>query len=155
MKTVFTYTLWDELNASPTEPMPAAKRRHQLTRMWGGLAALETSAEPSTDDWRVCSDAVNLMETLVEMGRVQDPDGLIADCAKALADAGQRYQRGLPLRLDGAGIKSLRSVLEDYADVLEQLPERTMVACHRRTERRIFGIASGRSRPHDVRIVTI
>ena len=151
----FTYTLWDELNASPTQAMPAEKRLHQLTRMWGGLAALETSEQPSVDDWRVCSDAVNLMETLVDMGHVQDPDGLVADCAKALADAGQRFQRGQGLRLDGAGIRALRGVLEDYAAVLEQLPHRTMVACHRRTERRIFGIVSGRSRPHDVRIVTI
>lgn len=156
MKPRFTYTLWDELAASPDEPMPAEKRLHQLTRMWGGLAALETSSQPTVDDWRVCSDAVNLMETLVEMGAVSDPDDLIADCAKGLADAGQRYQRGLGLRLDGAGIKALRSVLEDYATVVEQLSHRTMVSCHRKTERRIFGIVSGRSQqPHDVRIVTI
>ena len=155
MRPRFTYTLWDELNASPDQPMPAEKRVHQLTRMWGGLAALETSSQPSVDDWRVCSDAVNLMETLVDMGQVQDPDGLVADCAKGLADAGARFQRGQGLRLDGAGIQALRAVLEDYAAVLDQLPHRTMVTCHRLTERRIFGIASGRSRPHDVRIVTI
>lgn len=155
MRPRFTYTLWDELNASPDQPMPAEKRLHQLTRMWGGLAALETSSQPTVDDWRVCSDAVNLMETLVEMAEVKDPDELVADCAKALAEAGQRYQRGQGLRLDGAGIRSLRAVLEDYAAALEQLPHRTMVACHRKTERRIYGIVSGRSRPHDVRIVTI
>lgn len=155
MKARFTYTLLDQLAASPTQPMPAPKRQHQLTRMWGGLASLETSSQPTVDDWRVCSDAVNLMETLVEMGQVQDPDGLVADCAKSLADAGVRFQQGQALRLDGAGIQALRAVLEDYAAVLEQLSHRTMVTCHRLTERRIFGIASGRSRPHDVRIVTI
>lgn len=151
----YTYTLWDELNADPVQPMPADKRTHQLTRMWGGLVALETAATPTVDDWRVCSDAVNLMETLVDMGEAQDPQGLVEDCVKALADAGRRYQSGQGLHLDGVGLRSLRHVLEDYAEALSELPHRTMVRCHRRTERRIFGIASGKKQPHDVHIVSI
>lgn len=150
-----TYTLWDELTADPVEPMPADKRTHQLNRMWGGLAALETSPEPTVDDWRVCSDAANLMETLVDMGEMQDPDGLVDDCVKALADAGRRYQQGQALRLDGAGIRALRGVLEDYAEALAALPHRTMVRCHRRTERRIFGIVKGKKQPQDICIVSI
>jgi len=151
----YTYTLWDELNADPVEPMPADKRTHQLTRMWGGLAALETSATPTVDDWRVCSDAANLMETLVDMGEAQDPDGLVEDCVKALANAGRRYQDGQALRLDGVGLHALRSVLEDYAEALAALPHRVMVRCHRRTERRILDIVKGKKQPHDVHIVSI
>ena len=60
-----TYTVFDELLASPTEPMPQAYRTHQLTRMYEGLHSLETADQPSTDDWRVVSDAVNMLETLV------------------------------------------------------------------------------------------
>ena len=82
------YTLLHELLASPTEPLPAAHQMHQLTRMWLGLAALETAAAPSTDDWRVCSDAINLMETLVlEMRAADDRHGLLADAVAALAKA--------------------------------------------------------------------
>jgi len=44
------YTLLHELLASPTEPLPAAHQMHQLTRMWLGLAALETAAAPCTDE---------------------------------------------------------------------------------------------------------
>ena len=82
------YTLLHELLASPTEPLPAAHQMHQLTKMWLGLAALETAAAPCTDDWRVCSDAINLMETLVlEMRAADDRHGLLADAVAALAKA--------------------------------------------------------------------
>jgi hypothetical protein len=37
-------------------------------RMHQGLDAMEKAPEPSTDDWRVVSDAVNIMETLVTSG---------------------------------------------------------------------------------------
>ena len=75
-----TYTVLDELMASPTQPMPLEYRTHQLTRMYEGLHALETAEEPSTEDWRVVSDAVNMLETLVvEMKVCDDDSGLLAD----------------------------------------------------------------------------
>jgi hypothetical protein len=152
---IYRYTLLDVLQASATEPMSASSRLHQLTRMYGGLHALETAPEPTTDDWRVCSDAVNLMETLVEMKVVEDGSGLLMDAITALANAGRRHREGHSLRLDAPGIKAVRSVLEDYASVLEQLPARTMLQAHRLTEKRIHDILQGRKRPHDVEIMKI
>lgn len=152
---VYRYSLWDVLHASPTEPMSPAARLHQLTRMYEGLHALETAPQPSTDDWRVCSDAVNLMETLVEMGAVQDASGLLMDAITALANAGRRHQEGHAIRLDAPGINAVRAVLEDYASVLEQAPARTMIQAHRLTEKRIHDILLGRKRPHDVEIMKI
>lgn len=145
-----TYTMWDAMLASPTEPMSEKQRRHQLTRMWSGLAALETSTEPTKDDWAVCSDAVNLMETLIEGGRVDDNNNLLFDAIRALAEAGQRSFAGKPIRLDGAGIQAVRAILEDYAMVLESLPARTMIHCHRLTEKRLHGILKGYKQAHDV-----
>jgi uncharacterized protein YyaL (SSP411 family) len=147
-----TYTMWDAMLASPTEPMTEAKRRHQLTRMWQGLAALETSAEPTRDDWAVCSDAVNLMETLIEGGRVEDTNNLLFDAIRALAEAGERSFAGKTIRLNGAGIQALRALLEDYAMVLESLPARTMIHCHRVTEKRLRAILDGKPKPHDVQL---
>jgi hypothetical protein len=152
---IYRYTLLDILQASATEPLPAAHRLHQLTRMYEGIHALETAPAPSTDDWRVCSDAVNLMETLVEMGAVEDSSGLLMDAITALALAGKRHQAGHALRLDAPGIKAVRFVLADYAAVLEQLPARTMLQAHRLTEKRIHDILQGRKRPHDVEIMNI
>lgn len=152
---VYTYTYWDELLASPTEPMPLDSRTHQLTRMWGGLAAIETAATPTTDDWRVCSDCVNLMETLVAEEEVQDDSGLLMDAITALALAGRRSLAGGNIRLDAPGIQAVRAVLEDYASALQHLSHRTMVRCHRLTERRIHLILRGKRQPHDVEVMSL
>jgi len=152
---VFTYTLWDEMLASPTEPMPIDSRTHQLTRMWQGLVALELADTPSTDDWRVLSDAVNLMETLVAQGEVRDDSGLLQDAITALAMAGRRSLAGGNIRLDARGIQAVRAVLEDYASAVEQLSHRTMVRCHRLTERRIHDILNGKRKPHDVEVMAL
>jgi uncharacterized protein YyaL (SSP411 family) len=150
-----TYTQLDLMLASPTEPMPLDKRTHQLTRMWGGLAAIERAAAPSTDDWRVCSDAVNLMESLVAAGWVDDAQGLLADAVQALAHAGRRHLAGHAIRLDAAGIQAVRAVLEDYAAALGQIDHRTMLYAHRATEARIREIQRGRKRPHDVEVMAL
>jgi len=150
-----TYTLLDVMTASPTEPTPRDKVLYQLTRMYAGLRAIELDKAPSTDDWRVCSDAVNLMETLVDRGYVRDSSGLLHDAVMALATAGRRHRAGGAIRLDGAGIQAVRAVLEDYSSALEQLSHRTMVMCHRETERRISEIHAGHSRPHDVEVMSL
>lgn len=66
-----TYSLIDEIAASPCEPLSADRRRHQLSRMWQGLRALETAPAPMIADWRICSDALNLMETLLRGGEAR------------------------------------------------------------------------------------
>jgi uncharacterized protein YyaL (SSP411 family) len=147
-----TYSMLDAMLASPTEPMSEKQRRHQLTRMWEGLIAMETSPEPTRDDWAVCSDAVNLMETLIEGGRVEDAGNLLADAISALAQAGKRSFEGKPIRLNGVGMQAVRGLLEDYAMVLESLPARTMIHCHRLTEQRLQKIMSGKPRPHDIKL---
>ena len=175
---VRTYSLIDEMMASPNRPMSPERRRHQLTRMWGGLHAIETAAEPSNDDWRVCSDAVNLVETLVREGeplpddsgqvaqnwwrdcdgewvQIHDSGKLLMDAVFAMAQAGIRKLNGGHIRLDAAGIQSVRAVLEDYRDLLAVLPERTIIRAHRLTEQRISDIYAGRRRPHDVEIVDL
>lgn len=62
---------------------------------------------------------------------------------------------GKPIRLDGPGIQAVRSILANYAELLEVLPARTMVRCHRLTEKRIHDILQGRLRPHDVEITRL
>jgi uncharacterized protein YyaL (SSP411 family) len=152
---VYQYGLLDVMRASPTQPLPVEARTRQLTRMYEGLRALETAPQPTPDDWRVCSDAVNLIETLVGMGVVEDASGLLLDAVTALAMAGKRHKAGHALRLDAPGIKAVRSVLEDYAAVIAQLPARTVIQAHRATEKRIHDILRGRNKPHDVTISSL
>jgi len=150
------YSLIDELMASPTEPLPESYRVHQLTRMYQGLHSIETADEPSRDDWRLVSDAVNLVETLVlEMKVCEDANGLLNDAVEALAHAGKRNLEGKPIRLDGKGMQAVRSILSDYAELLESLPARTMIRCHRLTEKRIVEILMGKRQPHDVEVAEL
>lgn len=150
------YTILDEMMASPTEPLPVEYRRHQLTRMYEGLAAMEQGDRPTTDDWRVVSDAVNMMETLIEtMQMCEDESGLLMDAITALAMAGRRNLAGAAIRLDGAGIQAVRAVLEDYSALLDLLSARTMIRCHRLTEKRLHELMDGKRKPHDVEITAI
>lgn len=155
-KAKHVYSMLDEMMASPTEPLTQEKRQYQLLRMYEGLRALEIAPEPSTEDWRVVSDAVNLMETLIlEMKICEDASGLLMDAITAMAKAGQRNLAGGAIRLDGPGIQAVRAVLRDYAELIEVLPARTMVRCHRLTEKRILNILQGKLRPHDVEITRL
>jgi hypothetical protein len=56
------------------------------------------------------------------------------------------------LRLDGEGIVAVRSILRDYAELIDVPPARTMVRCHRLTEKRIQDMLDNKRRPHDVEI---
>ena len=142
--------------ASPTEPLPEKFRMHQLTMMYQGLHAMETAPAPTLDDWRVVSDAINLMETLVvEMKVCEDSSGLLMDAITALALAGKRNRAGGAIRMDGVGIQAVRSILSDYAELLNVLPARTMYRCHRLTEKRLHDLLDGKRRPHDVEITSI
>jgi hypothetical protein len=162
---VYRYTLFDVVLASPIKPLPEHLQRHQLTRMHGGLEAMEKAPVPTTDDWRVVSDAVNIMETLVNNGpwldcdgepvEITDASGLLPDAVTAMAMAGKRHKDGGNIRLDGAGIQAVRGVLADYGGLLKVLPERTMIKAHRETERRIHEMLTDKKKPHDVVVMKL
>ena len=150
------YSILNEMMASPTEPLPEKFRTHQLTMMYQGLHAMEIAPAPTTDDWRVVSDAINLMETLVvDMKVCEDSSGLLMDAITGLALAGKRNMAGSILRMDGAGIQAVRAILSDYAELLDVLSARTMIRCHRLTEKRLHDLLDGRRKPHDVEITSL
>ena len=152
MKYKLTYSMMDVMMSNPDKPMKDSARVHQLTRMWGALAALEKDPNPTQRDWIAVSDAINMMETLVEMGYAKDEDDLIPEAVLIMKATAERYKDCGQLRLTGAGIQLLRGILEDYAYLTEHVDERTMVHAHRKTEMRIQDILFGRAKEHDVRV---
>ena len=135
-----TYTMMHVLMASPTDPLPQEKRTHQLTRMFMAMRNLEQAPEPTVDDWECVNDAVLLMQSLWLMGVVQDPDEQILHAIDALGKSGIRSLEKGVIRLDGKDISILRGILQDYADVLNSVPARTMIKAHMETERRVAKI---------------
>ena len=151
-----TYTLMDEIMSSPTAPISEDRRTYQLTLLYQALAALKLDPQPTKYDWQVCSDCVNLMETLIlEMKVCQDQDNLLNDATMALVRAGKRKIDGNNIRLDAEGIKALQALFEDYAELVAILPERVMVKCFRLTENRIQDLKKGKKKAHDVEIMEL
>lgn len=149
------YTHWDELMADPVNAMPPAKITKHLTVLWGALASIERSQEPTMEDWRLIADVTNLTETLITHktwpavggGVVEIADNGLMDAAQtALAAVINRVDKGLPMRLDAQGITAIRSVLEDYAQCLENITHRGMVRCHRLTEIKVKDIINSKPR---------
>jgi uncharacterized protein YyaL (SSP411 family) len=150
-----TYSVLDVMRASTTQPVRIEDRERQVNAMRSALTAIAAGSQPSPDDWRLCSDAVNMMETVVEQGLASDGSGLLADAITALALAGKRHMQGQPIRLDGPGLVAVRAVIEDYAEVMAAIPARAALHLHRLTERRLWDILDGKRRPHDVELISV
>jgi hypothetical protein len=120
-----TYTHWDVLLASPTEPLPIKKRQYQMGLMRDALENCKT--KPSVRDIAALATAVDLMDTLRDMGHLEDSQKALEDAAVALM---QDKFNDIEFRL-------FEGILEDYQMVMDNLPARTMIAAHRETEKRL------------------
>lgn len=120
-----TYTHWDVLLASPTEPLPLKKRQYQMGLMIKALENCKT--KPSVQDIAALATAVDLMDTLREMGHLEDSQKALEDAMIALM---QDNFNDIEVRL-------FEGILEDYQMVMDNLPARIMIAAHRETEKRL------------------
>lgn len=139
----------DALMASPTEPMKPERRRHQLTKIYEALRAIELDPYPTKSDWQILCYACNMVEALIEIGACEDADGLYDDAIKSLANVHARVQSGLPMRLDGEGVHNVRQLVAAYDELLGIVPERAMIAAHRQLEKRVFDILRGNRKRKD------
>lgn len=145
----FHFTLLDELQASSVHPVPEHRLNNHLIKVHEGLMSMERDAVPHVDGWRDMSDAVNILESLVEMGIVSDDDGQIVAAKNAMGHAGVRHIETGVMRLTGEGMQILRGLLEDYGTVVQALTERQFIGACRRTERRVREILRGAVRAGD------
>ena len=152
MKYKLTYSVMDAMLSSPDKPMKKERRQYQLMVINTALYSIERAESPTTEDWKIISQAINMMEMLVEMGFANDEDGLIQDAIESMAKAAQRYKDKNVMRFTGSEMKVIRGIIEDYQTMIENLDERTMIHCHRKTEMRLQDILNGKKRPNDVRI---
>ena len=147
----YTYSHMDVLLADPIKPLAEHKRKAQLELINACMRSIEQNPNPTLQQWEIISDIVNFMETLLEMGEVQDPDDLIGDAVAALAKAGNRHiTQNVPIRFDGKDLTTIRGVIEDYATVGESLSARTMITAHRKTEKRVNDILTGKCKPDNM-----
>lgn len=145
-----TYSLMDELMASPSSPIPEAKRFYQLQRMQQGLHSIIYNDKPTSHDWSVVSDSINLLETLINDEVAADNDGLIDEAIEAMVCASVAIKSKTKVELSDSQENAIRAVLEDYEMCLNELPARQIIRTHRRTEKRLLEIKRGKRQPQDV-----
>ena len=144
-----TYTQFDELMASPTEPIPKQKLIHHLSNIYQGLRAIEQDANPRKQDWIFVSDALNMLKTLVNDKVCEDPEGVLIEAMNYMCDAMDRATKeGKAIRLSGPGIASVRNAVACYADILEVIPARVIIHCHRKTEKEIQEVLKNPKKYH-------
>ena len=131
------YSIFDQMMASPTEPLSFAKRDLQLTKMWQAMGALTQGDSPTMTDWMHLASAVDIMGAFCEAGLCDDSQGLVKECREALGEAGCRsLTTKSAIRLSGLGTMALRSLIEDYSNVLPQVSARDAIRCHRMAEKK-------------------
>jgi hypothetical protein len=120
-----TYTHWDVMLASPVDPLLQKKRQYQMDLMRKSLENCKTNS--TVQDIAALATAVDLMDTLREMGHLEDTDKALEDAMTALMQD----------KFNDIEIRLFEGILEDYQMVMESLPARTMIMAHRATEKRI------------------
>lgn len=129
-----SYSLIDELMASPTEPLAENKRAAYMNKAWVAYHVMAGDS-PSYAAADICVDIISMVQSLVAMDVVEDASGLLLDAQSALGHCVQHYPEGIALSLTEDGAHAVSAVLEDYAEALAQVPARIMVRCHRRAEK--------------------
>lgn len=125
MKAKHTYSHMDVLLASPTEPLSLKKRQYQMDLMRRSLE--NCKKESSVMDIAALATAVDLMNTLCDMGHLEDHDKALEDAMVALMQD----------KFNDAEVRMFEGILEDYQMVMDNLPARVMITAHRLTEKRI------------------
>jgi hypothetical protein len=148
---LLTYSHFHEMFADPVKPLSQDKQVSYLIKIYEGLDALDNMTHPEDHHWQNVADAVNMLTTLVtDMAVMEDPDGVIRDATKTLHGAWKREQSLGYNTLDELEVEALRTAVAEYAEVMETLPERAMVRCHRLTEKRMQEILNGKRREGDL-----
>lgn len=140
------FTQFDEVLASAISPMNYRKVNATVDTLRHCVdAVLYGEKAPERWHWVEIVDAVNLIETFIREGYIDDPDGLHCDLHKSMVSAGTRFLSGKvsQLRFDAKGAAALAEFVDGFADMLRELPERKVVRAHRLTIERMERVLAG------------
>ena len=121
------------------QPTPKAERDATMLRFYSALDAMTRGEHPGEEEWRDMSDAVNLVETLVDMGRLSAEQVMptVHSAVDVMRKAAHRYFSGQAMRVDGPGLQSLREVLDVYGQCMERLTGYEIAKAAELTQERI------------------
>jgi hypothetical protein len=128
------------------QPVDKERRDNQMLKFRTALESVARGSAPDEEDWRLLADAINVLETLIAQELLTAKSNEYLDAATAaMVEAGEGWRNGRGMRFTGAGLQSLRVVIDLYEQCLEQLTERQMDQARRETERRLRAIRLGQA----------
>lgn len=99
--------------------------------------------------WAEIADAANLIEALLDLRHIDDPEGLHRDTHQAMVEAGQRVMCGKvgQLRLDAKGAAAMLEFVDGYESILRELPARKVIRGFVLVEERLQRFMAGEKQP--------
>lgn len=133
-------------------PAPKAKRDRVMLSFHTALEAMAAGKHPGEEEWRSLSDAINTLETMVQMGKLVDHEVMpMVDAAIAgMVAAAKRYRAGQGMRLDGPGFTALREIIAAYDQCLQGFTEAEMAEAQHQTQLRLNAIWRAKTLPDNV-----
>lgn len=144
------YSAMAVMFASTTQPLSQEQRDYQLGIMRRSLHQLQFAEHPTPDNWRDCSDAINVMDTFLGLGWCQDPDGLLQDAIDGMKRAAALAKAGKSMRLDSDGVAAMNAILDDYEACLAAISARSVMEAYNQTVEQIWAIQRGKMRDAQV-----
>lgn len=132
------FTLLDELQASPTEPMPTADAARRVSEARKNFRILVDAAEPHKVNWQVVTMVSNVLEVMRELDMIQDPEGLLHDSYLTMCAVSEHAnEHGVPPRLVGAEITTVEGMINAFEHVLAAVPHRDVIRAMRELDKRL------------------
>jgi hypothetical protein len=143
-------SLVDEMLASPVHPLPPADAAERVRAAREHLEQLQHAAEPTVMNWRVCAMVGNVIEVMLTMQLIDDPDRVLANAQGVLRAASEHaLAHDVPPRLVGVEASAISDLIDAFEHVLAEVPHRTMIRVFRETDVLMRRLNAGQRRPGD------
>jgi hypothetical protein len=145
-----SFTLAEQLMASPVHPLPVADAAERVRVAREHLERLQYAAEPAVMDWRVCAMVGNVIEVMLGMGLLRDDERVLANAQGVLRAASEHaLANDVRPRLVGVEAEHVRALIDAFEQVLAEVPHRTMIRVFRETDVLMRRLNAGQRRPGD------
>lgn len=143
MKHKPTYTHFDELFSDPSRPLSKNKLTLYETIIYQAIDAIKSGISTDTN-WQTLSDVINMLVTLKDQGLIDD-EGVIENTKMIIYTT---YKNGKIFGKED--MESIIDIVNNYLNLISEMPERVMIKCHRITEKRIHSILNGKTTINDL-----
>lgn len=136
------YSLFDEMTASPSSPLPpeSTSNRANIARL--ALESLRCGIG-TRSDWEMLATVCNMFEVMIHERMVDDPMGAQADCEQILIRKFNESEGGRVPALDGSDYKQLLWMIDDWEECMQMAPARLVIRAFRLTDANQRRTASG------------